>query len=66
MKMVVTRRLKDHDKWKNSKWSQGESQGSHDADDVMPTCYRGDSGGTGYQAGAAGYRTIQVSINWSS
>ena len=33
MKAVIMRRLKDHDKWRNSKWSQGELWGSHD--DIM-------------------------------
>jgi len=36
MKTVITRRLKDYDKWSNSKWSQGESsQRSCDFDDVI-------------------------------
>ena len=35
MKTVVIRRLKDFDKWKNSKWSQGKLSTSHDPDDVI-------------------------------
>ena len=36
MKTVIIRRLKDYDKWRNSKWSQGEpSYRSCDVDDVI-------------------------------